>query len=775
MQTIIRSKEFSVVRLYKLIAVLAAVATFAGTVRLPVSASLQEDIDVNAIYEQAVPYVDGDVWENGSLSMAVDASNGFVTVSDSRTGMLYASNPADYEHDTVAQGVNITRMISQLIVTYLDANKSVDEVNSFVGSVSENQMVLKKSGKHLIMEYTFPEQGFVIPLRLWLAENSLKAVIDYSRVQETGDCRILEIALLPFFGAARMNDKGYFILPDGSGSYVEFNNGKFAQGEYSREIYGGDLTKVSETKPNDYKPVILPVFASIYRYVTPPAEPSDTDEHKTTANGREVKAGFLAVIQKGAAGARITAAVAGGNTGYNTAGFTFLYRTYMETTLLSRTWAEFKHMMFSKERCMSASPEVEYVFLDQNQADIKGAADVYSNILLGKHERQSKLEGSLFLDIACSVRTQHQIFGIGYQDITPLTTLGQMDDMLEELKRDGVGNFTVVLRGLDSSGAYYGKIDTSIAVNKKLGTLTQLKDLTGKWRNVYPEVQLTQFTRNRLRYNSFFHSVTAVNRKTAKLFDYKYSTGMRDYSLPTRYLLSFTNVKKAATELMENAKNNQISHLAPLSLAQDLYSDFSGDTTQIGQMEEGVSEILSAMSKTNELILEKPNAYAIPSASKLLYIPHADSGHFISNGSIPFVQLVLDGIKEYSIPAMNYANDPRDLLLFAIESNSSLSFSLMNEDYSNVARTSMNRLYASNYEKWKETVVRFYGEWATARKQTASSPITNYEYINEKVRRVTFKNGQVVYVNYDTVPYQSGKIKVAAKSYLFTDAVSKEG
>lgn len=122
--------------------------------------------------------------------------------------MTYASNPADYELDTVAQGVNITRMISQLLVTFLNGNQAMDEVNSYVGSVSEGGLRLSRDGDTLTATYTFAEQGFVIPVRYSLTADALSASIDYGQVRETGDCRILDITLLPFFGAGAIGGQG---------------------------------------------------------------------------------------------------------------------------------------------------------------------------------------------------------------------------------------------------------------------------------------------------------------------------------------------------------------------------------------------------------------------------------------------------------------------------------------------------------------------------------------------------------------------------------------
>lgn len=96
----------------------------------------------------------------GPLTLSADEATGFLTVTDGASGMTYASNPADYELDTVAQGVNITRMISQLLVTFLNGNPGHGARSTpHVGSVSGGGLRLSRDGDTLTATYTFAEQG----------------------------------------------------------------------------------------------------------------------------------------------------------------------------------------------------------------------------------------------------------------------------------------------------------------------------------------------------------------------------------------------------------------------------------------------------------------------------------------------------------------------------------------------------------------------------------------------------------------------------------------
>lgn len=754
------------------VSLLAAVLLLAGALSVAAEPSPDEAAQP---YDPGTPVTGTPVIENDRFRLEVDTAFGFFTLTDRETGMEYSSNPPDFQQDTWAQGYSISRLASHLNVRYLGENGAVDQVNSYVGSVSEDGLVITQRDNTLIFTFTFPQQGFVIPVEFSLTDTSLVAMVDYAHVQETTGCRLMEITLLPYFGAAREGDQGGIVLPDGSGMYMEFHNGRFAQGDYVREIYGGDLTQVSETKPNDYKPVLLPMFASLFSYAAPLLQAPAFDESETETEtpapvGREVEAGFVAAIQSGAAGSYVTASVAGVDTGYDTAYFSFLYRTGIETTFLSRTWAEIKRMLLAETACLPENPQVEYRFLSGSEATIRGAAAVYAEMLFeGETGSNESLSDTLYLDVTAGVRTQQQFLGFGYQGITPLTTLEQTEAMLQYLKDNGIEQPILRLQGLDSSGAYYGAIDTKLTVDRRIGTLLELKRLMNDWGNLYPDVQLTEFTRNGNGVWSFFDSVTAVNKKTTKRYDYHYATGMRDYDLPTRYLLRPEKVQTAVKKLQAQLSKQNITAVSPSSLATDLYSNYGGSDNSLGEVQLLFEELIASLADGSDLLLEAPNAYAIPYATALLSMPHTDSGHFIRDGSVPFVQMVLDGYRSYSVPPVNYAADPQVMLLHVIESNSALSYSVMEAAYEAVARTSLNDRYASHFDDWKETIVATVNEWKAVRAHTENSTIADYVFVDKEVRRVRFENGTDIWINYGTAPRTVGTVTIPATSYVLTE------
>ena len=49
---------------------------------------------------------------------------------------------------------------------------------------------------------------------------------------------ISAIQILPFFGAANLDQTGYIFIPDGSGALIDLNNGKEHYQPFSARVYG---------------------------------------------------------------------------------------------------------------------------------------------------------------------------------------------------------------------------------------------------------------------------------------------------------------------------------------------------------------------------------------------------------------------------------------------------------------------------------------------------------------------------------------------------------
>ena len=80
--------------------------------------------------------------------------------------------------------------------------------------------------------------SFEIPLEYRLNNDAVDVSIPMDHVVENGDGRLYRIQLLRYFGTAGTEENGYMLVPNGSGSLINFNNGKPTAAWYAEYIYG---------------------------------------------------------------------------------------------------------------------------------------------------------------------------------------------------------------------------------------------------------------------------------------------------------------------------------------------------------------------------------------------------------------------------------------------------------------------------------------------------------------------------------------------------------
>lgn len=131
-------------------------------------------------------------------------------------------------------------MYSVLTVTDIVSETNTQKTrNSMIGSVKKNGLTLEKLPDGFRATFEFPEYSYTIPMDFILVGDSLKVSVDTSKIIEKGEQRLFSLRILPYFGAQDWETDGYFILPDGSGSLLRFNNGK-GRFTYRSDLYGLD-------------------------------------------------------------------------------------------------------------------------------------------------------------------------------------------------------------------------------------------------------------------------------------------------------------------------------------------------------------------------------------------------------------------------------------------------------------------------------------------------------------------------------------------------------
>ena len=210
--------------------------------------------------------------------------------------------------------------------------------------------------------------GFTVALDWVLKGDGVECTIPPELIEERGGGMIYRIQLLPYMAAAGDAENGYMVVPNGSGSLIRFNNGKFSNAQYSQYVYEMDLVDAEYTKTQNLQAVRLPLFAIC----------------------RE-NSSVLATIEQGASFANITADVAGRNNSYNNAFTIFTIRGDEKLAMFGA--GETADMPIVENDYYFEPLTVRYTLLTEENKGYTGVANYYRERLINEGVLTVKAEG----------------------------------------------------------------------------------------------------------------------------------------------------------------------------------------------------------------------------------------------------------------------------------------------------------------------------------------------------------------------------------------------
>ncbi len=659
------------------------------------------------------------------LSLGLNEKNGIISVTDTKTETVWYSNPENGFQDEAAVGISKTNLMSQLVVVYKSSGLSEMTTNSYSECVVKKTVDYKRTADEITATYRFEKTGFVIPVTYSVKNGKFTVCVKVKEIKETAANRILKISVLPYFGAATVNDSGYMIVPDGSGALIDFNNGKYNTAPYSKRYYGGDGSIQSKGSEPDEKNLMLPIFGAVKN-----------------------STGFLAEITSGAAAAELNAAVSGMENSYNFIGTALIYRTMNQIDVKDNAQTT-KSVLFTAGAPTSlAEYSVEYRFLSPDNADYILAAQSYSETLKqrGMKSRASGNAG-MTLKFYGAVKKPASFLGFQYTKTQKLTGIDDVSAVMAEIGE--YANVNAVLKQFSSS-EINGKAATSFRLISSLGSAGKLKKLNASAQKNGSFIGLgfdfMSFTKSGGGYGKFKTAAFGLDLSTVKLYPYGLNTGELDETADPTYLIPANYYSRGVKDIKKSLK--KYGGAAYFENAGSLlYSDFKNGGLRCEDAEEKVTEVLSEISKEYKVILSAPNLYALYSASYVTDIPNSSSGRNIFDRDIPFFQAVIRGFIDYSGEEINLGGYTVTELLRCAEYGSALSFAVMAGKPDLLLNSTENKLYSANYDTLKSTVKNWYLRLEKVLERVQNSRITAHSS-NGSLSKTVYSNGVSVYVNY---------------------------
>lgn len=694
------------------------------------------------------------VAENNLMVLYAVKTSGEFAVEDKRNQYIWYSNPKNREADKVAQGVLKMDLSSQINVTYSDCKSDLMKLkNNFTGSVKKNSVKFESIANGFKVTYSFPgEDGFSIPMNITLGDNYLNAEVDIDKIKEK-DNFIYSMDVLPYFGAGSSKDKGYMFVPDGSGALIDFNNGKKNVETYQEAIYGRDSTFSSNQNAVKREKIRLPIFG--------------------VKNGENA---FLAVVDKGESQGTISANVSSIKTSFNNVFTSFDVRKFDSFIVGEGSMNVVTTRLFEKGKPQLKTCGIKYYLLQGENADYSGMATTYRDYLTKEKglKTTADIKPQVYLDLYGAVRKEKSILGIPFNVVQPLTTYKDTEDIMETLKKDKVDN--IVLNYHDwYSDAVDNKIPLNAATIGKLGGTKGFKNLINYTKSngikFYPQVDFLNILKGNGFTFKFSNEVRTIAKTPAIVLAYKLSTNFKDPDQLSYNLMAPNSLKNSIAKFSESYKKYDVPGIGLDSIASMVYSDFSKTNKSTRQETETkwVESLKLMKQKFGSVEASAPNAYALPYVDYVLDAPSDSSHYYIEDETIPFYEMVIRGIKPYTIEAFNLIADKNVQLLKAIETGANPHYKWIGEDTTILKKTKFENLYSSDYKAWMETTVADYKVFKNLYDKIQNSFIAEHNKLADGVFETKYSNGVNVITNYSSVEYWAGNNVVAPQKYLIVE------
>ena len=697
------------------------------------------------------------VCENEFLKLYTDTKTANIAVYDKRDGSITYSNPQNPEEDSIANAANINYLKSQLVVQYYNADVRSSNYDSYSQSVAKGQYSTEgiANGIRYIYQIGDLAGAYVeVPLEYRLEQDKLVVSIPVSGISEYGDCYLYRIQLLRYMGAAHSSEDGYMVVPNGSGSLIYFNNGKTSADNYAQYIYDIDPMVSTYTTLENVSSAKLPVFG-ICR----------TDRS------------MLVTVEDGATTALITASVSGSYNDYNYVYPTFVLRNIDNLRMFGNSTTDVYVM---EPDLYDINMQVSYAFPGEDYQGYAGLANYYRERLIAEGVLTPDKTGGdipFYYDVIAGVKETAHFLGTQYLHTFSMTSFSQAKEMAETLSQDGITNQVMNLQGW-FNGGYYHNAPHNIKVPLKLGGKSGLEKLedavNGLGGRLYVDVafQRVTFADNGFNYNAessryygsgYVAAFGQVNPTTLR------NTSGLDY-YETRYdLLSPKFLPRYVSKFVKKIKKYDVGGISLRDLGNVLTSDKK--RTEIINREEaldvvlGQFELLQGTGK--RLMTSEANAYSFAYSTDIINVPITNNTYAIVDESIPFYEMVIHGCISYSTELLNYedAEDMTGVVLQMIEAGASPHYVFTWKDSSEMKDTGLNRYYATTFDTWKGEAVEIYNRVNEALKHVSGAMIVDHEILDGGVRKVTYDNGVIIYINYGSETQKVDGMEIPAMSY----------
>lgn len=689
------------------------------------------------------------VTENSNMALYLNEKEVLFALVDKNTGEIWWSNPINADCST-GKKAQIQELKAGMSLVYGEpATRRTVNMNSKV----KGKAKFKKSGNTLEVTYTFAAADITVPVTYTLENDYLNLYVDTTTIkEESGDKVITDLSFLTTFGAAEADENGYFVIPDGSGAIVNFNNGKTGYKTYSGKVYGNDITPVEKTAPAKTEQIYFPMYGIV-----------------------KGNSAMMVVADKGDTAATINAYVSGQNkTSYNTCYFSFKVRTE-DKYLMGGESNPLK--VFEKRGILVPEIEVRYYPVSNSQkSDVSyiDIADKYRDYLTGDYgvtKSETIADTSLYVDLFGAVMKRESILGFPVNMQHKATTFDEAIEILTQLNAGGADDIVVNYNQWTTDDIKQ-KVANKAAPASVLGGKSDFNKMMSYAADnnidIYPCIDnLTFKTGN--GYWTMTDTAIRVSNAYSRQIIYDLAYGIENQFYKAMSLLAPSCYDDVFEKTAKSYSKKGLTNISMGSASTVIYGDYGRYSMSREMVKNDMQKNYELLNtEVGSVLADGANAYVLPYIDHITNVPLCSSRFDVFDEDIPFYQLVMHGLKSYSCTPVNGDAQIADTVLKAIASGSNLQFDLVADNADSLKDTLYDTLYYADSTYWTDDAASCYKFSKEILGDVSDQQIVSYEAVSDSKIETVYANGTKI-----TVDLTARSVTKNGKVYSLYDYIGK--
>lgn len=685
------------------------------------------------------------VASSGLIELYFDNITYSIAVKDTNTGKIWYSLPVGAgESDECFSSVLNVKVSKDNKVYYLNSQDNSVAFDSATfrpvsgGIQITYNMALDKETAQAGLISNEGELYVSVTVMYSLSDGTLEANINCGDIMLSDGYVLETLDLLNYFGSAVSAEKDDFIfVPDQSGAIIKIGSSDEDEYDtrnyrvYGKDVSMGSLNNIDGNGSVEFASALIPAFGM-----------------KSGDNA------FVGLIINGDTVSTVSSHRHTGTGTFNRVGPSF---RITDVTYSGSNDSKTKYI----GETYTGEIYITYRFMTGKSASYVGFASACREILI----REGVLSGTQVdaeEHIPLAVSVQGAAVKGGAHSYKILSTYEQVLDMLVVMKAKSINNISLRYCGV-LDGANNQDLISNAKPIKALGNKNDFAELkqyvTTQKFDMYLDMSMMSFNAKASVSKNSAKNMAGEAITYGKVNNFSVIAGK---DMLTSYAVSLSDIEGNLIKYLNNSKDFHFDGFCINDAGNVLYSDYSDEAHNRNNAVNILSPQALILSNNHKLMVEGGYFYILKNADYITDIAEkTDYPETSSYVQVPFVEIILHGIADYSLEPVNLSGDPATAFMKAVEYGAIPSYKWYCDKTDNDVADGV--FY---YENQLDDAAAKYLLADEALGNLRNSKITGHKELQKGVYSTEYNNSTVIYFNYNDTPVTVNSVKVEANSFL---------